>query len=145
MILPNNTVFSAPPDDQFNFAKAIEDFKTGKLNKRFPITVVSATPPILRKLDLSVEKGKSWFAAFGVQSPGASEIQLHSPFTIIDDSAKVKPDSEKKQKKSKSGISGWSESVKSGTGRLVESENERRARHPGKGNEPFREDENVTG
>ena len=226
MTMPDNTDFRASPDDRFNFAQAIEDFKMGKLNKRFPITVVSETPPILRKLDLSdkgmrvfnrkitipysviekaigeiaststgerhcisietlkqipdalynpvmildsntensleiyveltdrnnkpvmialhldqkmgregkskleylvhsirsiygkdnirtpinrlleghgryvnLKKGKSWFAAFGVQSPGASEIQLHSPYTIIVDSTEVKPDSEKNTEK----------------------------------------------
>ena len=50
-------------------------------------------------MDVNLKKGKSWFAAFGVQSPGAHEIQLHSPFTIIADSAEVKSDSAKKQKK----------------------------------------------
>ena len=222
----NNTDFRASPEDRFYFANAIEDFKTGMLNKRFPITVLSGTPPILRKLDLSdkgmrifnrkitipysviekaigeraststgerhcipvetlkqlpdalynpimildsntensleiyvelkdrnnkpvmialhldqkikpegkrkseylvhsirsiygkdnirtpinrllgghgryidLKKGKSWFAAFGVQSPGAHEIQLHSPFTIIADSAEVKSDSEKNTEK----------------------------------------------
>jgi len=56
MTMPDNTDFSASPDDRFNFAHAIEDFKTGILNKRFPITVTSETPPILRRLDLS-DKG----------------------------------------------------------------------------------------
>lgn len=226
MTMPDNTDFKASPDDRFNFAQAIEDFKTGILNKRFPIMVTSETPPILRRLDLSdkgmrifnrkitipysviekaigeraststgdrhcisletlkqlpealynpvmildsntensleifveltdrnnkpvmialhldqkiepegkrrqdylvhsirsvygkdniktpinrlleghgryvdLKKIKSWFAAFGVQSPGAHEIQLHSPYTIIVDSTEVKSVSAKISKK----------------------------------------------
>gem|GEM_PF-2977254 len=42
--------------------------------------------------------GKSWSAAFGVQSPGASGIQLHSPYVIIVDSTEVKSNSAKNSK-----------------------------------------------
>ena len=53
----------------------------------------------MKQENVNLKKGKSWFAAFGVQSPGAHEIQLHSPYTIIVDSTEVKPDSGKKSEK----------------------------------------------
>ena len=42
------------------------------------------------RLDQKIEpEGKSWFAAFGVQFPGASEIQLHSLYIINAEGTKV--------------------------------------------------------
>ena len=79
MNTPVNSDFRASPDDRSNFAKAIEDFQNGRY--------------------INLEKEKGWFAAFGVQSPGAHEIQRLSPFIIIADSAEVKSDSEKSGKK----------------------------------------------
>ena len=42
------------------------------------------------QLDQKIEpEGRSWFAAFGVQFPGASEIQLHSLYIINAEGTKV--------------------------------------------------------
>ena len=48
---------------------------------------------------VNLQKATSWFTAFGVQFPVASEIQLVSPYTIIDLSQNTTPADEKSAKK----------------------------------------------